>query len=1301
MAESGSGQYDNSHKGDILLGPYDEFIGIESNGDTFKDAVKYSSFDNVPNVDFVAPLPRVDAMIRNRIFLTGFKPDSWTEEHTVFILTEFVPANGVDAIFIAIQPDGQLYVGSSSPTFLFRNVNYFMRTREGMNVEITPSNFTRTVQNGSILGQGIESMLRIMSSIYVPTFFADKTWPDSIKNDFALQLHRFMSALTDTRWKINAKTVLYIPLEGFNHPPAEQAKDKDLVSRLEMIVIHWTRQIKEVLSSQSALDDDERTGPVDEIEYWRNRCDDLMGISKQLDNKNILVIAQILTLAKSSYISPFIRLSEEIKSTSSEAQDNLKFLATIKDTCTNLTELSPAEILPVLPKLINQIRMIWTNSKYYKSKEIITGLFRKVSNEIIHRCCSVISLDAIFAGRVRSASRQLQDCINCCERYKITFQELKEMHSKFSNVPWNTEDGSIFAHIDAFIKRCRDLLEICECQSDFGRFEEGNKSEMPIFHGAKGPEIETLLVQIEGMFTKLVAHLNDKRSVILDVKATTWHDQYNRFCSGIKDLEIMMQNAINMAFETVTTVQQGIEALDIFAHLQKREAIRRTLESNAHRVIEMYLDTISKVKQEMALRPFMGLPRPREPKYAINGIFWRFLRRRLDKSQLDLAFFIPSIASILEEQRGVYEQICLSIEEMTRKVFNDFTATIDVDPLKCLEVPILIRSSFKPDQLEATFPGSILSLINELEHWVTLGIEIPHYAAEAYRRKSELLHLREITLVMVREYNRIVSALSTEEKALFQERIKMLDKRIGPGFVKIQWPVKSMVEYFVSDSRLQICNLQVKVDEYKLANADIRENCEAIAKTLLLKLEPGRIYENNDFNEEQSKHREKTAAKLVTLHQDIIQKMKKVKETFVSENPEVQARWYSYTERMDQLCQEAFRLNVKFSLGDLRRAIIGDGRNEPNPFFKILLNLDGSSMVFIPSIPQLTDVAISLGGHIIDSFASVPRLTEVLTKNKPTDMKSISTTVREDEEIVKIQESIKRGAMDIEKPVQEPLSYWDKFREIWEKSKAEVINHYRSIKMSAASISNDISSYAEVTNKVLDAEAMVTVRFLQLDFSLLKNAIAAHCREWQTRLINLLMEMTVEDLTGIYNYMSEMIRRLSRPPENLTELVESMNLLEKVHNEGKAMEDRFVPIDEQFLILDKCEVNYGHEVSARRANLATDWSAFKDNIATCEEMIRKTKERFKMNLLAESERLKKRIAALLSELQSTGHHSLGVPPGEALAACQTFRDRLGVMLEKESEIHAGLLIFKIDQAPCKETALIQKGEYSTIGSPAS
>ena len=33
----------------------------------------------------------------------------------------------------------------------------------------------------------------------------------------------------------------------------------------------------------------------------------------------------------------------------------------------------------------------------------------------------------------------------------------------------------------------------------------------------------------------------------------------------------MMQNVISSAFETVTTVEQGVEVLDVFMHLSSRE----------------------------------------------------------------------------------------------------------------------------------------------------------------------------------------------------------------------------------------------------------------------------------------------------------------------------------------------------------------------------------------------------------------------------------------------------------------------------------------------------------------------------------------------------------------------------------------------------------------------------------------------------------------------------------------------------------------------------------------------------------
>lgn len=52
-----------------------------------------------------------------------------------------------------------------------------------------------------------------------------------------------------------------------------------------------------------------------------------------------------------------------------------------------------------------------------------------------------------------------------------------------------------------------------------------------------------------------------------------------------------------------------------------------------------------------------------------------------------------------------------------------------------------------------------------------------------------------------RDYNRIVSVLSFEERGLFRERIRSLDKKIRPGLSKLTWASKGISEYFVGECR--------------------------------------------------------------------------------------------------------------------------------------------------------------------------------------------------------------------------------------------------------------------------------------------------------------------------------------------------------------------------------------------------------------------------------------------------------------------------------------------------------------------
>jgi dynein heavy chain len=58
---------------------------------------------------------------------------------------------------------------------------------------------------------------------------------------------------------------------------------------------------------------DETAGPLEEIDFWKARNQDLMGISKQLNKPSVKKITKILDTAKSSYITSFVKLAKQIQ----------------------------------------------------------------------------------------------------------------------------------------------------------------------------------------------------------------------------------------------------------------------------------------------------------------------------------------------------------------------------------------------------------------------------------------------------------------------------------------------------------------------------------------------------------------------------------------------------------------------------------------------------------------------------------------------------------------------------------------------------------------------------------------------------------------------------------------------------------------------------------------------------------------------------------------------------------------------------------------------------------------------------
>lgn len=72
------------------------------------------------------------------------------------------------------------------------------------------------------------------------------------------------------------------------------------------------------------------------------------------------------------------------------------------------------------------------------------------------------------------------------------------------------------------------------------------------------------------------------------MKASSWHDEFNAFKISMKDLDIMYQKVISFAFESVMTVKEGVELLEAFDYLAKRESIRNAVKKKSIEIIHFF-----------------------------------------------------------------------------------------------------------------------------------------------------------------------------------------------------------------------------------------------------------------------------------------------------------------------------------------------------------------------------------------------------------------------------------------------------------------------------------------------------------------------------------------------------------------------------------------------------------------------------------------------------------------------------------------------------------------------------------------
>jgi dynein heavy chain len=78
-----------------------------------------------------------------------------------------------------------------------------------------------------------------------------------------------------------------------------------------------------------------------------------------------------------------------------QAKDNVKYLGILEKFIEPLYKGTPETIIETLPALMNAIKMIHTIARYYSGTTAMTGLFCKITNQMISNCKNYILRESL------------------------------------------------------------------------------------------------------------------------------------------------------------------------------------------------------------------------------------------------------------------------------------------------------------------------------------------------------------------------------------------------------------------------------------------------------------------------------------------------------------------------------------------------------------------------------------------------------------------------------------------------------------------------------------------------------------------------------------------------------------------------------------------------------------------------------------------------------------------------------------------------------------------------------------------
>lgn len=381
--------------------------------------------------------------------------------------------------------------------------------------------------------------------------------------------------------------------------------------------------------------------PSAEIEFWKNKSENLNSICVQLNSERIKKVLKFLEQNKSTYTTPFSKLQKEVQIAQKEANENYKYLQTLQDLFYNLCDTSKElpDVADQFVPIMHTILLIWNHSQNYNTPSRLVVLIRQICNAIIKQCRSTVDGNKIFEAikneEATDAHQKLSLCLDVCSKFKDAYFDYK---GKSKN-QWKISTNALFVRLDAFAERCQDIMHLTGAISQFiklQKIEIGN---------TKGKTMTANILTVSNEFTKAVDDFMLVKYDILDIEKREFDDDFFKFRQRIKELERRLASVLTQSFDDCDTIIGKFKMLDSFEGLLNRPIIQDELERKQITLLELF-KTDLKITQQIF----------QEGKVLVE---------RVDERS-PISSNMPPIAGALNWTRGLFDRVNEPMERLTQ-----------------------------------------------------------------------------------------------------------------------------------------------------------------------------------------------------------------------------------------------------------------------------------------------------------------------------------------------------------------------------------------------------------------------------------------------------------------------------------------------------------------------------------------------------------------------------------------------------------------------------------------------------------